>query len=134
MAIGLNGLAHECNIICNEINILEITNNNILSKRQIKSAVQKAITEQNRNNMLSFKKVADRVSGNSSDDNYLDRMGLTQSRIWIRYRARAIKGIKANHKRSWKNDRNGGVWQSGISKSLAEYVQCYSALSMYSHL
>ena len=22
-----------------------------------------------------------------------------------------------------KNDRNGGVWQSGISKSLAEYVQ-----------
>ena len=23
-----------------------------------------------------------------------------------------------------KNDRNGGIWQSGISKSLAEYVQC----------
>ena len=22
-----------------------------------------------------------------------------------------------------KNDRNGGIWQSGISKSLAEYVQ-----------
>ena len=22
-----------------------------------------------------------------------------------------------------KNDRNGGVWQSGISKSLAEYIQ-----------
>ena len=22
-----------------------------------------------------------------------------------------------------KNDRNGGVWQSGISKSVAEYVQ-----------
>ena len=92
MAIGLNGLAHECNIICNEINILEITNNNILSKRQIKSAVQKAITEQNRNNMLSLKKVADRVSENSSDNNYLDIMGLTHSRFWIRCRARAIKG------------------------------------------
>ena len=35
MAIGLNGLAHECNNICNEINIPEITNNNVLFKRQI---------------------------------------------------------------------------------------------------
>ena len=40
--------------------------------------------------------MSDRVSDNSSDNNYLDRMGLTHSR--------AIKGIKANHKRSWKND------------------------------
>ena len=47
---------------------------------------------------ISFRKVADRVSDDPSDDNYLDRMGLTQSRIWIRYRARAVKGVKANHK------------------------------------
>ena len=104
MAIGLKGLAHECNNICNEIDIPEITNKNELSKHQIKCTVQKAITEQNRNNMLSFKKAADRLSENSSDNNYLDRMGLTHSRIWIKYRARAIKGIKANHKRSCKND------------------------------
>ena len=84
-------------------NILEITNNNVLSKRQIKSPIQKAITQRNWNNMLSLKKGADRVSENSSDNNYLDRMGLTHSRIWIRYRARAIKGIGVNHKRSWKN-------------------------------
>ena len=94
MATGLNVLAHECNNICNEINIPEITNNNVLSKRQIKSAIQKAITQRNRNNMLSFKKVADRVSENSSDNNYLDRMGLTHSRIWIRYRAWAKKRYK----------------------------------------
>ena len=99
MATGLNGLPHECNDICNEINIPEITNNNVLSKHQIKSAIQKAITQQNRNNILSFKKVADRVSENFSENNYLDSKGLTHSRIWIRYRARAIKGIKANHKR-----------------------------------
>ena len=111
MAIGLNELAHECYNICNYINILETTNNNVLSKRQIKSAIQKAITQRNRKNMLSFKKVADRVSENSSDNNYLDRMGLTHSRIWIRYRARAIKGIKANHKRSWKNDLDCSVLQ-----------------------
>ena len=104
IATGLNGLAHECNNICNEIDIPEITNNNVLSKRQIKCTIQDAITEQNKNNLLSFRKVADRVSDDSSDNDYLDRMGLTHSRIWIRYRARAIKGIKANHKRSWKND------------------------------
>ena len=103
MAIGLKGLAHECNNICNEIDIPEITNKNELSKHQIKCTVQKAITEQNRNNMLSFKKAADRLSENSSDNNYLDRMGLAHSRIWMRYRGRGIKGIKANHKRSWKN-------------------------------
>ena len=54
--------------------------------------------------MLYFRKVADKVSDDSSDNNNLDRMGLIHSRILIRYRARAIKGIKANHKRSWKND------------------------------
>ena len=27
-----------------------------------------------------------------------------------------------------KNDRNGGIWQSGISKSLAEYVQHHVCL------
>ena len=71
MATGLKGLAHECNIfneICNEMNIPEITNNNVLSKHQIKSTIQKAITQRNRNNMLSFKKVVDRVSENSSDN------------------------------------------------------------------
>ena len=54
--------------------------------------------------MLSFRKVADRVSDNSSDNKYLDRMGLTHSRIWIRYRGRAIRGVKANCKRSWANN------------------------------
>ena len=27
------------------------------------------------------------------------------------------------YRKGIKNDRNGGIWQSGISKSLAEYVQ-----------
>ena len=30
MAIGINGLAHECNDLCSEINIPEITNINVL--------------------------------------------------------------------------------------------------------
>ena len=66
----------------------------------MKCTLQDAITEQNKNNLLSFKEVADRVSDYSSDNDYLDIMGPTHTKIWIRYRARAIKGIKAN--RSWR--------------------------------
>ena len=34
----------------------------------------------------------------------------------------------------FKNDRNGSIWQSGISKSLAEYVQrpvCFVKMSSF---
>ena len=48
MTIGLNGLADECHIICKEINTPEITNNSVLYKCEIKSAVQKAITSFNK--------------------------------------------------------------------------------------
>ena len=124
IATGLNGLAYECNNICNEIDVPEITNNNVLSKRQIKCTIKDAITEQNKNNLLSFRKVADRVSDDSSDNDYLDRMGLTHSRIWIRYRARAIKGIKANHKRSWKNDLECRFCDDKILESQEHLEEC----------
>ena len=38
MEIEIKGLGHECNTICNEINIPEIMNDS-LSKRQIKNAI-----------------------------------------------------------------------------------------------
>ena len=63
MGTGLYGLAHECNNILNEIEILEVTNNNVFTKRKIKSTVQKTIMEgKKREILLSFRKVADRVS------------------------------------------------------------------------
>ena len=34
--IGINGLAHECNKVCEEIDKTEIIDNNAISKRQIK--------------------------------------------------------------------------------------------------
>ena len=66
-----------CNNTCNEIDIPEVTINKVLSKRQIESTMQKTITERNKNNMLSFRKVAIKVSDDLSDNSYLDRMGLT---------------------------------------------------------
>ena len=78
--------------------------------------------------MLSFIKVADRVPDDPSDNNYLDRMGLTHSRIWIRYRARAIKGIKANHKRSWTNNLECRFCDSGILET-QEHLEACGGLS-----
>jgi len=91
METGINGLAHECNKVCQEIDIPEIMSNNVMSKRQIKETIKDTVTLKNKAKLLSFKKVADRASDDPSDNNYLGRMGLTHSRIWIRYRARAVK-------------------------------------------
>ena len=95
---GINGLAHECIKVCEEIDIPEITNNNVMSKRQIKETIKDTVISKKKEKLLSFRKVADRVSDDPTDNNYLDRMGLTHSRIWFRYRARAIKWVKANCK------------------------------------
>ena len=42
MSVGINGLGHECDSICNEINLPEITNTSLL-KSNIKTAVHQTI-------------------------------------------------------------------------------------------
>ena len=47
---------------------------------------------------------------------------------WHHFRFNISCGVAVMMRVQQKNDRNGGVWQSGISKALAEYVQrrvCY---------
>ena len=39
-------------------------------------------------------KVSDRLTDNPDDNNYLNSLPLHSSRLWFRYRARAIKGVK----------------------------------------
>ena len=57
MEIGINGLGHECNATCNELNIPEIMNNQ-LSKRQIKTAIQEYISLQIKEKVLASKKTS----------------------------------------------------------------------------
>ena len=49
------------------------------------------------------RKVGDRVTDNPRDREYLTYMTLPDSRIWMRVRARSIKGVKVNKKRSHNN-------------------------------
>ena len=123
MEVGINGLGHECNSICNEINIPEVMTTSLL-KSNIKTAVQQTVSARARENMLSFRKVADRVSDNPSDNSYINRMGLAYSRTWIRYRARAIKGVKANCKRSWINDLNCRFCKDNILENQEHLEEC----------
>ena len=50
-----------------------------MSKKQIKEAIQEKISSQNKEKMLSFRKVADRVSEDSSDNNYIPRQNGTHT-------------------------------------------------------
>ena len=52
METGINGLAHECNNVCRDIDIPEIMENNVMSKKQIKEAIQEKISSQNKEKML----------------------------------------------------------------------------------
>jgi hypothetical protein len=54
--------------------------------------------------MQSKKKVSDRLSDNPEDNSYILQLSLPESRVWIRYRGRAISGVKCNFKNSHKND------------------------------
>ena len=51
-------------------------------------------------NMRNSKKVSDRLTDNPQDNTYIQCLSLPQTRIWIRYRARSIAGVKANFKQS----------------------------------
>ena len=52
----------------------------------------------------SKKKVSDRLSDNPEENTYIHQLSLPESRVWIRYRGRAISGVKCNFKNSYKND------------------------------
>ena len=99
--------------------------NNVMSECQIKETIQDTVLLKNKEKMLSFRNVTDRASDDPSDSNYLNRMGLTHSRIWIRYRARAIKGIKADHKRSSRNKLECRFYDSNILESQEHLEECW---------
>ena len=67
---------------------------NLLSKGQIKSAIQECISARANEMMPASKKVADSIADDSHQITYLDRMRITYSSMMIIYTARVIKGVK----------------------------------------
>lgn len=98
---NFKGLAWECYDVCRVIGMdpLDVWLGyapNFMMKRWI----NEHIWNTNEAEMKKLKKVADRLSDNPHDYSYLNTMNLYHSRIWFRYRARCIAGVKANAKRS----------------------------------
>ena len=47
-------------------------------------------------------KCGDRLTDNPLDNSYLSYLSLPHSRIWMRYRARSVAGVKANVKNDYR--------------------------------
>ena len=96
---NLDGLAWESYHICKDLGIGHVLFGDA-PKFQIRLAMINRIWSNNQEAMEKLKKVSDRLSDNPHDYSYLNTMSLIHSRIWFRYRARCIAGVKANAKRS----------------------------------
>ena len=74
---------------------------NTVSKCEIKQAIARYSNQEMKAEIQTSIKVGDIWSENPMDNTYLKYMSLPNSRIWMRYRARSIKGVKVNNKRSY---------------------------------
>ena len=90
---GIKGLAYECSLLCKEIGLRDIMFFDT-TEGAIKNAVWQKMNEEALVEMQSKKKVSDRLSDNPEDNSYILQLSLPESRVWIRYRGRAISGIK----------------------------------------
>ena len=97
---GLPGLGYECKMLSETIGIPSVVEQ-IVPKNIIQEAIKAISLQEIREEMSNSRKVGDRLTDDPIDNRYLAFMPLTQSRIWIRYRARSIKGVKVNVKRSF---------------------------------
>ena len=94
---GINGLAYECKRICHELEMPEKIGT-FVSKSKMKSLIFLKINEKVIDDLKNSNKVSSRLTDNPQDDTYIHGLSLPQTRIWIRYRARSITGVKAKCK------------------------------------
>ena len=107
LGMGFSGLATETDELCRQLSIpTTVCHYQVVSKQDIKEAVQRTVYYENRQRMLESRKVRDRLDDEETfglereESSYLDRLPLHMTRVMFRFRARAIKGVKYNTKGS----------------------------------
>ena len=120
---NIKGLGHECKLLCTELGLPNIFLYNF-KKFEITNAIDYRIKSESLTDLLACKKVADRVSDNPVDNNYLKFLPLFSARVWFRYRARAIKGVKYNTKSSNLNNLNCRFCRSGAEETQEHLEIC----------
>ena len=102
--LGTEGLGHECKVIAKTIGLPDLMDKfATTSKGDIGKAIKQHSERTTKEEVEASRKVGDRATENPSDREYLTCMTLPDSRIWMRVRARSIKGVKVNTKRSHAN-------------------------------
>ena len=69
----------------------------------IKQAIKQYSSLKQKEEVQNSNKVGDRWSEDPLDITYLKFMSIPNSRVWMRYRARSIKGVKVNNKNSYND-------------------------------
>ena len=120
---GIKGLAFECREASYDLDI----DNVVCYKTEpwvIKSAIAERVKEEAEEAMLNSPKVADRVTDNEEDNTYIRHLSLPMCRIWIRYRARAIKGVKINFKSSFRDYLRCRLCTANVNESQEHLEKC----------
>ena len=118
--MGLKGLAHECRELTEMMGIPDILSN-LVSIGEIKQAIATFSKQELTEEIKASVKVGDRWSEDPMDNSYLKYMSLPNSRIWMRLRARSIRGVKVNNKRSYPN--LDCRYCKEVSQETQEYLQ-----------
>ena len=121
--LGIQGLFHECRVASEELEMPDLLEMD-LSKKQIKHACMEKSRSECKQKMLDGKKVRDRVNDETEERSYLEYMTLQDSRIWMRIRARSIKGVKINNKGSFKNSLNCRFCTEEIHETQEHLQEC----------
>ena len=99
--LNIKGLGHECNALSTTLGLPDLRDKfDIITRGSIERAIREQGEISTRAEVEASRKVGDRASNDPKDREYLNYMTLPDSRIWMRVRARSIKGVKVNNKNS----------------------------------
>ena len=102
--LGTEGLGHECKVLANTIGLSDLRDNFATTSRgDISKALRKHSDRMTKEEVEASRKVGDRATEDPEDRTYLSYVTLPKSIIWMRVRARSIKGVKVNNKRPFNN-------------------------------
>jgi hypothetical protein len=100
--LGIEGLGHECKVLTDTLGLPNEIHTRV-SKGDNTNAILKHSSAETKEEVEASRKVGDRATADPYHRKYLTYMTLPNSRMWMRVRARSIKGVKVNNKRSFNN-------------------------------
>ena len=96
--LDTEGLGHECKALAKTLGLPDLRDEYATTCRgDINRAIKKHSERMIKEEVEASRKVGDRATDNPRDREYLTYMTLPDSRIWMRVRARSIKGVKVNN-------------------------------------